>query len=84
MASLCCRLFAPDHQQFANVLHRCGTECVTDARQQDFTLLAFGFEDADLDQAVRPQVALDFGQYGFRQPFLADADYRGKAMGGGA
>jgi len=66
------------------MLYRRGGKRGANFRKQGFALVAFGVINADLDEFVGRQAAVDFFENGFRQPFLADADDRAEGMGAGA
>jgi len=66
------------------VLDRCGAQVGADLAEQDLSIPALDTVDAHLDQLVRLEAALDLGENGFAQPFLADAGDGTQAVGAGA
>jgi hypothetical protein len=69
-------LFAVDHQNLADVLHRLGAQALADLRQGGVARFAFHGTGADLDELVRRQRAVDLAENGFGEALLSDVNDR--------
>lgn len=63
---------AKDHDDLSDVLHRRGAGCAADLAEQRFAFVATTSHDADLDQLVRIEGALDFREHGRCKARIAD------------
>jgi hypothetical protein len=71
---------APDHQDLADVLHRCGVKRRADARQTGLAFLAVRARHPHLYQLVAVQARVDLAQHRVGQPLVADRHHRVQAM----
>ncbi len=62
----------PEHQQFADLLHRAAVQLTADSREQCLSFIAIVAADADLDELVRGQRDADLAQHRGRQAVLPD------------
>ena len=74
----------PQHEQFADVLHRRGIELVGEFGEHGFARGAVVAEDADLDQTMGIERGVGFLAYGGGQAVAADGHHRVEVVRSGA
>ena len=74
------RLRAPQHQQFANVLHSGGIQIGRQFLVHEFARSAVVAENANFDQAVCIQCSVDFLAHVGGEAIAAHHDYRGEMV----
>jgi hypothetical protein len=75
------RVLPIDHQDAADVLHRCSRERGADLAQAGLALRPRVGRHLDLDQLVALEVGVDFLQHRRGEPLGADHHHRVQAMG---
>jgi hypothetical protein len=72
---------AKDHDDLADVLHRRGAGRPADLAEEPVALVAIDSHEANLDQLVRIERALNFHEHGRCKARIADQDDRSERMG---